>query len=275
MINHKGLVKISDFGIAKQLHDSSHSASTTPSSADGVCSTIMTTSRSSDSEAEASQTAMKKTHTFVGTAAYMSPERIDGRDYSFPSDVWAFGLIMVALANGHIPIDTQSGYWAMLHAIRDMPPPELNIEGEWSDDFRDFLGCCLKKDASQRSTCSQLLQHRFLQNRTQEDQNVESVSGPGKEELLALLRKAAEHLLSLKSESPDSGDSFKLHSLMDTLIFSRRSGTLEESRSSHRLWELCRQLSVSESEGVACANEFLDEISKIHTINWKEGSDIQ
>ena len=37
----------------------------------------------------------------------MSPERIDGREYSYPSDVWAFGLSLMTLAKGSLPIDTQ------------------------------------------------------------------------------------------------------------------------------------------------------------------------
>lgn len=37
---------------------------------------------------------------------FMSPERIDGREYSYPSDVWAFGLSLMTLALGVLPIDT-------------------------------------------------------------------------------------------------------------------------------------------------------------------------
>lgn len=37
----------------------------------------------------------------------MSPERIDGREYSYPSDVWAFGLSLMTLALGALPIETQ------------------------------------------------------------------------------------------------------------------------------------------------------------------------
>ena len=41
------------------------------------------------------------------TVTFMSPERIDGREYSYPSDVWAFGLSLMTLAKGSLPIDTQ------------------------------------------------------------------------------------------------------------------------------------------------------------------------
>lgn len=260
LINHKGLVKISDFGIAKHLHDTNHSSTSTPSSADGATSSNLTTARSSDSDYEASQGVMKKAHTFVGTAAYMSPERIDGREYSFPSDVWAFGLVMMALAKGHIPIETQSGYWAMLHAIRDMPSPSLDMEGEWSESFRDFLSCCLNKDPHQRWTCSQLLHHRFLENRFHEEQYSNNASQRGKDELIMVFHKIAEHIHALKAESVEDVSTLTLRSVMERLIFNKRSSSLDESYPSHRLGELCRQLSLSESEALACTNEFLEDV---------------
>ena len=260
LINHKGLVKISDFGIAKQLLETNHSAISTPSSADGATSSNLTTSRSTDSDYEASQGVMKKAHTFVGTAAYMSPERIDGREYSFPSDVWAFGLVMMALAKGHIPIETQSGYWAMLHAIRDMPSPSLDMAGDWSDGFRDFLSCCLNKDPYHRWTCSQLLHHRFLQSRILEEQSPNFPLLHGKDELLVVLHKIAEHINALKANSVEDASTLSLRSVMEKLIFNKRSGSLDESYSTHRLRELCDQLSLNESEAVACANEFLEAI---------------
>jgi len=33
--------------------------------------------------------------TFVGTMNYMSPERMSGEKYSFPSDIWSLGIILI------------------------------------------------------------------------------------------------------------------------------------------------------------------------------------
>lgn len=41
--------------------------------------------------------------TFTGTAIYMSPERMQGKNYSFPSDIWALGLISTELGIGRYP----------------------------------------------------------------------------------------------------------------------------------------------------------------------------
>ncbi|KAF8321948.1 kinase-like domain-containing protein, partial [Amanita rubescens] len=42
-------------------------------------------------------------HTFVGTSIYMSPERIQGAEYSIKSDVWSLGISLIELANGRFP----------------------------------------------------------------------------------------------------------------------------------------------------------------------------
>ena len=38
--------------------------------------------------------------TFGGTYSYMSPERIIAEPYSYASDIWSFGLSMLALFLG-------------------------------------------------------------------------------------------------------------------------------------------------------------------------------
>jgi len=41
--------------------------------------------------------------TFVGTSTYMSPERIQGAQYTVKSDVWSLGISLIELAFGHFP----------------------------------------------------------------------------------------------------------------------------------------------------------------------------
>lgn len=43
------------------------------------------------------------TDTFVGTSTYMSPERIQGEQYSVKSDVWSLGVTVIELALGRFP----------------------------------------------------------------------------------------------------------------------------------------------------------------------------
>jgi serine/threonine protein kinase len=39
----------------------------------------------------------------------MSPERIEGKPYSFPADIWSLGLVLVEAATGRYPYDATGG----------------------------------------------------------------------------------------------------------------------------------------------------------------------
>jgi len=66
LVNTDGYIKLCDFGVSTQLVDSI-------------------------------------ARTYVGTNAYMAPERVIGRDYTIYSDVWSFGLSLCELATGQFP----------------------------------------------------------------------------------------------------------------------------------------------------------------------------
>ncbi|TFK71279.1 Pkinase-domain-containing protein [Pluteus cervinus] len=46
--------------------------------------------------------------TFVGTSTYMSPERIQGAQYTVKSDVWSLGISLIELALGRFPFSESS-----------------------------------------------------------------------------------------------------------------------------------------------------------------------
>lgn len=66
LVNGKGQIKICDFGVSGELVNSI-------------------------------------ADTFVGTSTYMSPERIQGDQYSVKSDVWSLGVSLIELALGRFP----------------------------------------------------------------------------------------------------------------------------------------------------------------------------
>ncbi|KAG8886225.1 MAP kinase kinase (MEK) [Tulasnella sp. 331] len=47
--------------------------------------------------------------TFVGTSTYMSPERIQGAQYTVKSDVWSTGISLIELALGRFPFAEEDG----------------------------------------------------------------------------------------------------------------------------------------------------------------------
>jgi len=46
-------------------------------------------------------------NTFVGTSVYMSPERIQGAEYSVKSDIWSLGITLIELAYGRPPFSNR------------------------------------------------------------------------------------------------------------------------------------------------------------------------
>lgn len=183
LINSEGSVKVSDLGILKQL-DAPNSisaqsiglagAAVASDLADGQLSTIMEqpdktasqelhTSTSIGSKLlELDEREIFRANTFVGTLTYMAPERIDGRSYTFNSDIWSFGLTLLAVALGKLPIDQSNGFWSILNCVRDLPPPSLPRDGTWSEECIDFIAQCLIQRPAKRPNCSELLAHPFL-----------------------------------------------------------------------------------------------------------------
>ncbi|KAJ8602715.1 hypothetical protein CTAYLR_003760 [Chrysophaeum taylorii] len=100
--------------------------------------------------------------TYIGTLAFMAPERIIGGDYSFPSDVWSVGLCLATVALGRVPLPQNDGYWAVVRAICDADPPRLDpLHHEIS--LSHLTNACLSRRPHDRPDAPALLQHAFVQ----------------------------------------------------------------------------------------------------------------
>ncbi|KAG7622290.1 Protein kinase domain [Arabidopsis suecica] len=132
LINHRGEVKITDFGV----------------------STVMTNTAG-------------LANTFVGTYNYMSPERIVGNKYGNKSDIWSLGLVVLECATGKFPYappnqeETWTSVFELMEAIVDQPPPALP-SGNFSPELSSFISTCLQKDPNSRSSAKELMEHPFL-----------------------------------------------------------------------------------------------------------------
>lgn len=71
LVNTRGEVKLCDFGVSKKLHET--------------------------------RTLLQQLRTFVGTLAYMSPERLNNGEYTSRCDIWSIGLSVFELAMGYHP----------------------------------------------------------------------------------------------------------------------------------------------------------------------------
>lgn len=107
-------------------------------------------------------------NSYVGTCAYMSPERFDPDTYGvnydgYAGDIWSLGLTLLELYVGHFPFLPlgQRPDWATLMCAICFGEPPSSPEGT-SEDFRSFIECCLQKESDKRWSVSQLLSHPFV-----------------------------------------------------------------------------------------------------------------
>ncbi|KAJ3674124.1 hypothetical protein LUZ60_006116 [Juncus effusus] len=126
---------------------------------------------------------------YVGTAAYMSPERFDPETYSgdydpYAADVWSLGIVILELKLGYFPL-LQKGQrpdWASLMcAICFGQAPNLPETAESSPELRDFIKLCLQKESDKRATINDLLKHPFVNGGNLEEE---------KKSLLGLLQES-------------------------------------------------------------------------------------
>ncbi|KAK8567644.1 hypothetical protein V6N13_105601 [Hibiscus sabdariffa] len=104
---------------------------------------------------------------YVGTYAYMSPERLDSDCYDsryvLAADIWSLGVTLWELYVGHFPFlppGEKPNWMQLVLLMRFGEAPRLPMEA--SEDFRSFIGCCLQKDPSKRWTALQLLSHPYI-----------------------------------------------------------------------------------------------------------------
>jgi len=129
-------------------------------------------------------------NSFVGTPYWMSPEVIlamDEGQYDSKVDIWSLGITCIELAERKPPLFNMNAMSALYHiAQNDSPTLNLNVSPEaaaavpWTEDFKDFIDLCLKKQPDVRPSAKELLLHSFIV--TQSDRKA----------LIDLIRKTKE-----------------------------------------------------------------------------------
>jgi serine/threonine protein kinase len=217
LINLDGDVKVSDLGILRQI-DPEIDTIVGSEQRRGEREGGSGRGRGQDEVDEEDVNKLHRAHTFVGTTTYMAPERIDGQDYSYSSDIWSFGLSMMTLSLGRLPFDANGGFWHILQSVRDSAPPRLPHDGHWSDEYRHFLALCLQHSPDDRPTASQLLRHPFLSKAFPERGDDENIEQMGAEELRSIVRALYAHLETLRNDS------------INKLVGGKNSGRMRSAR---------------------------------------------
>ncbi|CAL4909383.1 unnamed protein product [Urochloa decumbens] len=98
-----------------------------------------------------------------GTPAFMAPEVARGEEQGPAADVWALGCTVIEMATGRAPwsgtgVDDVVALVRLVGYTDAVPEPPAWMSAE----AKDFLGKCLRRDAGERWTAAQLLEHPFL-----------------------------------------------------------------------------------------------------------------
>lgn len=104
---------------------------------------------------------MGATKSFVGTANYMAPEIITGKEYGSPTDIWSFGATVIEMLTGKPPYYNLE-HLNVLFKIGTEGKIEFDHPENTSDVLLDFIQWCLKSNPSDRPTAGKLLEHDFL-----------------------------------------------------------------------------------------------------------------
>ncbi|XP_073057898.1 mitogen-activated protein kinase kinase kinase 20-like [Primulina eburnea] len=115
-----------------------------------------------------------------GTPLYMSPEMVYSGEQGPPADIWAVGCVVAEMATGS-PAWRCSDVPGLLFRIgigEEVP----EIPGNLSAEGKDFVRRCFVKNPSNRWTAEMLLNHPFIADDQDFDDDVDVVSLTTKEE---------------------------------------------------------------------------------------------
>lgn len=116
MVTQNGQVKILDFGLSKGIN----------------------------------MTELTRQDTILGTAAYMSPEQIQGKPLDHLTDIFSFGIMLYEMITGERPFAGEYGAAVSYSIMHEEPPPIRNNRPEIPDALEDVVLKALSKEESER-----------------------------------------------------------------------------------------------------------------------------
>ncbi|PYT32722.1 MAG: hypothetical protein DMG57_00850 [Acidobacteria bacterium] len=125
MVSAEGLIKVLDFGLAKQSELASEP----------------------DAETLTLETAAGQR---VGTLAYMSPEQADGKKVDARADVFSYGAVLYQMITGRRAFHGSSPFGTLLAIVREQPRSIRDLVPEAPPELEQIVVRCLRKDPDQR-----------------------------------------------------------------------------------------------------------------------------
>ena len=86
----------------------------------------------------------------AGSAAYVSPEQLQGNRADLRSDIFSLGVLLFELATGEKPFDEPQTYAGMRDRLWRTPPPPRSIVTDVPGWLQEIILHCLETNAEQR-----------------------------------------------------------------------------------------------------------------------------
>lgn len=140
LLDCKGNIKLSDFGCSGQHQDVQIVTSMNP--------------RVNNSE--------EFLDSIKGTLPWMAPEVVLQQKYGKKADIWSLGCTLLEMATGCTPWGKLDNFFQAMNRIgRSNDVPE--IPSQLSNNLRDLLMLCFKRNPKERPSIAALRGHPFLQ----------------------------------------------------------------------------------------------------------------
>jgi hypothetical protein len=98
----------------------------------------------------ATATQLTEAHTIVGTAPYMSPEQIEGRDVDARTDIFAFGIVLYEMIAGRRPFAGDSRISVLSAIVGGEPLSLAALQPGTPPAVERLVARCLAKDPDDR-----------------------------------------------------------------------------------------------------------------------------
>ncbi len=126
MVTTEGVVKVLDFGLAKDLRPLDDAVETATSAGHTEAGVVM------------------------GTRHYMSPEQVQARPLDQRTDIFSLGVVLYEMTTGRRPFQGQSSADLFASILRDDPPPVTETRPDAPADLVRVIRRCLERDPRRR-----------------------------------------------------------------------------------------------------------------------------